>query len=231
MEFQPIGFAETCFHDKFGTPRQPHIAPDTHGILHLNPTLNPHDSLRALEGFSHLWIIFAFDAPSNPHFCRATVAPPRLGGKRVGVFATRTPRRPNPIGLSLVKIEKIMPPRIYFSGCDIISGTAILDIKPYIQSSDSVLNSKQGWLDQVSSPSLTVEFSLKSQEQLSAIPNGNSLKNNITAILAEDIRTQCDKRRQEPEKVFGFYIDSFNVRFHVSETCIHVMDIEPMCAQ
>lgn len=129
---------KTNFPEKRGTPRQPAICADSVAKLTLNNEVftNPEHSLEGLDEFSHMWILYHFHKNDSTHV-RAKVAPPRLNGLRTGVFATRSPHRPCPIGLSLVKIEQVEDRTIYFSGVDMVDGTPVLDIKPYIPQYDS----------------------------------------------------------------------------------------------
>ncbi|XP_076268326.1 tRNA (adenine(37)-N6)-methyltransferase-like [Rhynchophorus ferrugineus] len=138
FKFKPIGIISTHFPEKRGTPRQPGICKDTIAKLTLNKEVftNPYHALEGLQEFSHMWILFHFHKNEATHV-RAKVAPPRLNGIRTGVFATRSPHRPCPIGLSLVKIDRIMDRVIYFSGVDMIDQTPVFDIKPYIPHYDN----------------------------------------------------------------------------------------------
>lgn len=133
-----IGVIKTNFPEKRGTPRQPAICADSVAKLTLNNEVftNPEHSLEGLEEFSHMWILYHFHKNDSTHV-RAKVAPPRLNGLRTGVFATRSPHRPCPIGLSLVKIDYVENHTVYFSGVDMVDGTPIFDIKPYIPQYDS----------------------------------------------------------------------------------------------
>lgn len=133
-----IGVIKTTFPEKRGTPRQPGVCADSVAKIILNNDVftNPEHSLEGLDEYSHMWILFHFHKNDSTHV-RAKVAPPRLNGIRTGVFATRSPHRPCPIGLSLVKIERVEERLIFFSGVDMIDGTPILDIKPYIPQYDS----------------------------------------------------------------------------------------------
>ncbi|CAB3373761.1 Hypothetical predicted protein [Cloeon dipterum] len=138
VDFQIIGYISSWFAEKKGTPRQPGICKESTAKLTLRKELftNPEHTLEGLGNFSHLWLIFHFHKNEKGHV-KAKVAPPRLNGERVGVFGTRSPHRPSPIGLSLVKIEKVQGASIYFSGVDMVDGTPVLDIKPYIPHYDS----------------------------------------------------------------------------------------------
>ncbi|XP_064609208.1 tRNA (adenine(37)-N6)-methyltransferase-like [Liolophura sinensis] len=138
VPFTPIGFIKSVFKYKNGTPRQSQLCRDARGVLTIEKTIfnNPEHSLEDLDSFTHVWILFLFHKNSD---CatKAKVRPPRLGGKRVGVFSTRSPHRPNPIGLTLAKLDAVKGDKMYISGIDIIDGTPVLDVKPYIQEYDT----------------------------------------------------------------------------------------------
>lgn len=141
--FNPVGTIKTVFSDKRAVPRQASVASELSSRIELNPTIfnNPEHSLEGLKTFSHIWILYHFHR--NPAHFKAKVAPPRLDGARVGVFSTRSPHRPCPIGLSLVKIDRIEKSVIYFFGTDMVDGTPVLDIKPYIPKYDIPSNIDQ----------------------------------------------------------------------------------------
>lgn len=166
LKFTPIGYLESCYKDKFGTPRQPGLSPHALSQLKLRSDLQPQESLDGLEGFSHIWIIFVFHENQVSRF-HAKVHPPRLSGKSMGLFATRTPHRPNPIGLSLVKLEKIEDGIIYLSGADLIDGTPVLDIKPYIPDVEAVPYAKVGWVSEVPQRNIDIDFSDVAEAALS----------------------------------------------------------------
>ena len=146
--FEPIGYLKSCFHERNGTPRQAGLAPSARATLtltssHLN---NPAFSLEGLEGFSHVWLVFVFHLDRHAQqslgtaqsvgMVKSKISPPRLGGEKLGLFATRSPHRPVPIGLSLVKLESIYKETLCFEGIDLVDGTPILDVKPYIPTWD-----------------------------------------------------------------------------------------------
>lgn len=147
--FGVIGTLESCFSTKNGTPRQSGLAPASRARLKIESGQlnNPDYSLRELEGFSHVWVLFVFHLDQRAQACaegeggaevvKSTVAPPRLGGRKVGLFATRSPHRPAPIGLSLVKLEAVVGDEVHLSGGDFVEGTPVLDIKPYLPSFDA----------------------------------------------------------------------------------------------
>lgn len=137
--FKPIGIIRTDFPEKRAVPRQPTVCPRTQGCIQLSRDVfnNPEHSLDGLSEFSHLWIVYHFHR--NDAHAKAKVAPPRLGGERIGIFSTRSPHRPCPIGLSLVEIDRINGAQIYFFGTDMVDGTPVLDVKPFIPRYDSPL--------------------------------------------------------------------------------------------
>lgn len=142
ITFKPIGLIRTDFPEKRAVPRQPSVCSRLSGMIELNKDVfnNPEHSLERLSDFSHLWIIYHFH--KNDAHAKAKVAPPRLGGERVGIFSTRSPHRPCPIGLSLVEIDRIEGCNIYFHGTDMVDGTPVLDLKPYIPRYDSPIQNR-----------------------------------------------------------------------------------------
>lgn len=139
IQFKPIGVIRTVFAEKRAVPRQPSVGSKLQGRIDISASVfnNPEHSLEGLTGFSHMWVIYHFH--KNDSHAKAKVAPPRLSGERVGVFSTRSPHRPCPIGLSLVEIERVEGNAIYFLGTDMVDGTPVLDIKPYIPHYDNPL--------------------------------------------------------------------------------------------
>lgn len=149
--YSPIGYMRTCFTEKFGAPRQPLMIPDATGILKLNPDPAFAQAVEELGSFSHLWIIFVFHQHAGMPW-HPRIQPPRAEIKKVGVFASRSPHRPNPIGISAVKLEKIDfnaegGIEIHVSGVDILDGTPVLDIKPYLPYADSIPEASSGWAE------------------------------------------------------------------------------------
>lgn len=143
---EAIGKVRSCFKQKFGTPRQPGKAIHAVAELEIFPSWQPELSLRGLEKFSHLWVIFWFHENGGYKF-HAKIHPPRLKGESVGVFASRSPHRPNPIGLSVLKILKVMEKSVLVTGVDLIEGTPILDMKPYLTHIESLPEAQDGWVD------------------------------------------------------------------------------------
>ncbi|MBS1971535.1 MAG: tRNA (N6-threonylcarbamoyladenosine(37)-N6)-methyltransferase TrmO [Bdellovibrionales bacterium] len=156
-DLKPIGYLESSYRDKFGTPRQPGLSPHAWSRLKIRADLQPVQALEGLENFSHVWLIFMFHQNKTARY-HAKVHPPRLGGESLGVFATRSPHRPNPIGLSLVELVKIEGDSLILAGADLVDGTPILDIKPYIPEVEAKPEARTGWLDKAEKKQITVEF-------------------------------------------------------------------------
>ena len=174
VEVTPIGFLKSCYPDKFGTPRQPGLVPGARAELKLRPDLQPELALQGLEGFSHIWLIFVFHKNQSARY-HAKVHPPRLGGEPIGLFATRTPHRPNPIGLSLVELIEIQQDTLILEGIDLIEGTPILDIKPYLPEVESQPLARTGWTSEAPPHQLQVQFSTSALEALSVWQAGSQV--------------------------------------------------------
>ena len=137
-KFEPVAVVHSCFAEKFAIPRQPLLAPAATATLELLPPYDQPEALEGLEGVSHLWLLFVFHAAGHGSK-HLRVRPPRLGGnQRIGVFASRAPHRPNPIGQSVVRLEGIVDGRLLLSGVDLLDGTPVLDIKPYVPYADAI---------------------------------------------------------------------------------------------
>jgi tRNA (adenine37-N6)-methyltransferase len=141
---EAIGVIKSCYRDKFGTPRQPGLSQSSFAEIILDKKWQPENALQGLEGFSHLWVIFHFHQNKLGRY-HAKVHPPRLSGDSIGLFATRSPHRPNPMGLSVVKIEKIENGVITVSGVDFVDNTPVFDLKPYLPEVESIPTAKSGW--------------------------------------------------------------------------------------
>jgi tRNA (adenine37-N6)-methyltransferase len=235
--YTPIGIMKTCFTEKFGIPRQSMMVREAKGILKLYPHPHFRVALNHLEEFSHLWILFVFHHHSDKQW-RPTIRPPRIDGpRRVGVFASRSPHRPNPIGLSAVRLERIdldSPHgiEIHLSGVDIMDGTPVLDIKPYLPFADCIPEAEGGWANE-KPRRYSVEFSPKS---LQAVENYSSeqhphLKQLISQMLEWDPRPTSQRRAMpisHPKTqglVFGFRILDLDVQWQVKDASIYVLDL------
>ena len=226
MEISPIAYIKTDFPEKFGVPRQSGLAKHLRGKIVFEKEFRNADALRGLDGFSHLWLIWEFSANRRTGQWQPTVRPPRLGGNvQMGVFATRSPFRPNPLGLSCVRISDIdlnTPdgPVIYVTGADLMDGTPIYDIKPYIRYADSRPEAVCGYVDELHERCLKV-----------VIPAGlsdNIEEKNIIPSLIETLR--LDPRpsyHNDPDRDYGMSFAGYNVRFRVSDDTLTVTDITP----
>jgi len=172
MTFEPIGYVRCSQRYRAEAPRQATLA-DNSGIIELNPGMNFETALSDLEGFDHIWVIFAFHLNNN---WKPKVSPPIKGTKkRVGVFSTRSPHRPNPIGMSCVRLTKIEGRVLYIENFDMLDGSPVLDIKPYIGLSDSHLEASRGWLPDTLPEGWCVEFSMIAHEQAEFINKRSGL--------------------------------------------------------
>ena len=218
-----IGRIVTDFSSKFGLPRQSGLVESITGKIVFEEEFRVTEAFRGLEEFSHIWILWQFSEAVRDGWS-PTVRPPMLGGnKRVGVFATRSPFRPNSIGLSSVKLEHIVysdkdGPVLYVSGCDLMDGTPIYDIKPYLAYTDSHPDAVGGFTQTLPERSLEVEVS---DELLSCVPDEK--RSTLRAILSHDPRPSY---QNDPERIYGFVFAGFEVRFVVCDGVLTVVSID-----
>lgn len=216
FHFPAIGLVHSCFKEKFGIPRQPGLAPLARAQIELLPPYNEPSTFDGLEGCTHLWVQFVFHANKREEW-KPKVKPPRLGGnKTLGVFATRSPTRPAPIGLSVVRFEGIIERDgkllVEISGVDLLDGTPVLDIKPYVPYVDCVPEAKNTFA--ASMPAL---ISVEIPDELRAFcadyqrNTGTDLAGLITQILQQDPRPQY--QQPEPERVYGMKLLDLDVRW------------------
>ena len=227
MEIKPIAFIKTEFPEKFGVPRQSGLARNLKGRIIFEPEYRNPDALRGLEGFSHIWLIWEFSANRTTSPWQPTVRPPRLGGNaHMGVFATRSPFRPNPLGLSCVKIHSVElstpdGPVVTVLGADLMDGTPIYDIKPYIRYADSRPEAVCGYVDALEERSLKVVF-----------PSELSAKIADTEVIPSLVETlRLDPRpsyHDDPQREYGLSFAGYNIRFHVSGNVLEVTDVAPI---
>lgn len=227
----PIAHFHSAFPTKFGIPRQSGIVAELRGRIVFEPPYRNMDALRGLDGFDYLWILWEFSANKSREERGATswqptVRPPLLGGNtQMGVFATRSPYRPNPIGLSSVRIERIElslteGPVIHVLGADLMDGTPIYDIKPYVTYADCHPDARSGFVDERRWQELAVAFPL----HLQALIKPESLEA-LTRVLALDPRPQY---QDNPKKVYGMPFEGYDIRFTVADGTLTVVDIEPL---
>ena len=227
MEIKPIAFIKTEFPEKFGIPRQSGLAKDRRGRIIFEPQFRNPDALRGLEGFSHIWLIWEFSANRTTREWQPTVRPPRLGGNtHLGVFATRSPFRPNPLGLSCVEIDRIdlftdEGPVITVKGADLMDGTPIYDIKPYIRYADSRQQALCGYVDSLEERSLKVVF----PSELSSRIEDTSVIPSLVETLRLDPRPSY---HDDPERVYGLSFARLNVKFRVNGEVLTVVDVKPL---
>lgn len=188
--FEPIGFLKSAFPDKFGVPRQSGLVKKVYSELKLRSNLQPEIALQGLEGYSHIWLQFVFHLNNSARY-HAKIHPPRLKGESVGVFSTRSPHRPNPIGLSVVELIEIKNDILILAGADLVDGTPILDIKPYLPAFENIPNAKGGWMAAVEANAIEVGFTPEALEILQTWMNrsGRSeLKDVIQELIQQDPR-------------------------------------------
>lgn len=244
IRFKPLGVLHTCYKEKFGIPRQPNLVAAP-GKLVFNQEFAREEAVRGLEGFSHLWVIFLFHDlagktsadKSGP--CRVwspMVRPPRLGGnKKVGVFASRSPFRPNPIGMSPVRLESLeiteKGPVLHLSGVDILDKTMVLDIKPYLPYSDAIPDAMTGFAQGRPETGLEVDFSDRALNQIREksrdIPNLMAI---IRGILENDPRPAYRSSQtpgSDASRVYGIRIFDFDLKWRVDQGRVLVTCLEP----
>ena len=223
MNIQPIATIHTEFPEKFGIPRQSGLAANLQARIVFEPMFRNPDALRGLEGFSHLWLIWEFSANRGGRQWQPTVRPPRLGGNQhMGVFATRSPFRPNPLGLSCVELERVdwdAPdgPVLIVRGADLMDGTPIYDIKPYVAYADAHPEARSGFVDEKKWETLTVDFpdDLRRIVPVELFPA-------LVKVLELDPRPQY---HDDNSKVYGMPFDIFDIRFVVDGKQLTVVDI------
>lgn len=210
------------FPTKFGVPRQSGLVESLQATVVFEPEYRSADAVRGLDAFSHIWLIWEF-SESKRDTWSSTVRPPRLGGNaRMGVFATRSPFRPNPLGLSCVRLERVelhpeLGPVLHVSGADLMDGTPIYDIKPYIPYADSHPDASAGFTGQVDMQPLRVEIP---PTLLGLLPLDK--REALTGVLAQDPRPRY---QTSPERVYGLEFAGFDVRFTVDGDTLTVREI------
>ena len=213
------------FPTKFGIPRQPHLVEELRSTIVFEPEYRNADALRGIEGFSHLWVIWQFSEAVRTGWS-PTVRPPRLGGNtRMGVFATRSPFRPNNLGLSCVKLLGVemtadLGPVIHVSGADLMDGTPIFDIKPYIPYADSHPEALGGFTDTADEFILKVDFP---EELLQKLPE--SKRAAAIGVLSHDPRPSYQRK---PGRVYGLPFAGSDIRFTVEDNCLTVCEVVPL---
>lgn len=226
----PIGILHSPYREKFAVPRQPGLVTAARAELHLLGACNREEILRGLEGFSHLWLLFIFHQVMGEGW-KPTVRPPRLGGnQRLGVFATRSPYRPNPIGLSAVKLEGFEKRGnqwlLHLRGADLVDGTPIVDIKPYVPYADAIPEARGGFTEDVEIPAITLHFSPHSREQLAALaPDYPNLEQLLRQVIGQQPQPAYQRDSIQPRS-YGMSLYDLNIRWIASADGHEVIAIE-----
>ena len=221
-EMKIIARIRTELPEKFGVPRQSGLVPQLRGRVVFEPGYRNPDAVRGLEDFSHIWLIWQFSETVRESWS-PTVRPPRLGGNtRMGVFSTRSPFRPNSLGLSSVRLEKIelhpgLGPVLHISGADLMNGTPIYDIKPYLPYADSHPEVRGGFTDKIEDYRLEVEFPETLIEKVPA-----EQREALMEVLANDPRPRYQNK---PDKIYGLAYGSHDIHFTVKDKTLKVCDV------
>jgi tRNA-Thr(GGU) m(6)t(6)A37 methyltransferase TsaA len=225
MTLTPIAYIDSPYKEKFGTPRQPGLVADIVSKVVLVPPFNEADAVRGLADFSHIWLQFIFHQTQNAPW-QALVRPPRLGGnKKIGVFASRATHRPNALGLSLVRLLEVDVTQgvvLTVAGADLIHGTPVVDIKPYLPFVEAKPHAKMAYVTGAP-PLLAVHWSDQAladlQHYQQTLPDLAAL---ITQVLAQDPRPAY---HEDPERLYGLALFDFNIRFKINEFGVTVVSI------
>lgn len=222
VAMQVVARIHTDFKTKFGIPRQSGLVQELQAKIIFEELYRDPNAVRGIEGFTHLWLVWQFSEAVRKGWS-PTVKPPRLGGNtRMGVFATRSPFRPSPVGLSCVRLERVeldpvLGPVLHVSGADLMDGTPILDIKPYVPYADAHPEASAGFTDQNQNYQLNVEFPT---ELLEKIPEDR--RAGLLGVLAQDPRPSY---QEDPERAYGMNFAGLDVRFRVQDNVLHVFDV------
>lgn len=226
MTLEPVATIRSCFGGKFGIPRQPGLCPSAWGRLVFHPAFRSREAVRGIEGFSHLWLIFGFHETVAQGW-KPTVRPPRLGGnERVGVFASRSTFRPNGLGLSLVRLEGLDEtaadaPVILLGGLDLLDGTPVYDVKPYLPYAEAVPEAAVGFASEAVSR-WGVEVSDAARDAFDRLPS--RARAVLLEVLSLDPRPAT---HSDPDRIFGASLCGCNVRFVIREGSCRILSIEP----
>ncbi|MDY6463774.1 MAG: tRNA (N6-threonylcarbamoyladenosine(37)-N6)-methyltransferase TrmO [Bacteroidales bacterium] len=224
MEIKPVADYHGPLTTKFGIPRQSGLI-DLPGEIVFRPAFRSPDAVRGLEGFDRIWLIWEFSDNPDAKTFQATVRPPRLGGNTaLGVFATRSPFRPNRLGLSCVELVRIDPegPVLHVKGADLMDGTPIYDIKPYVPYADAFPEARGGFTDTAAWEPLQVDFSPAALEVLAAQPDPDVLRTRLEQVLAQDPRPRF---HHDPDRLYGMPFGPFDIRFQVKGKVLSVVEI------
>lgn len=230
IPMQPIGFIRSGFPEKFGIPRQAGLVSEASASLELLPPFDTPEAVRGLEGFSHIWLIFVFHAHLESGW-KPTVRPPRLGGnKRLGVFATRSPFRPNPVGLSAVALERTVTQNghtvLHLRGTDLLDGTPVLDIKPYVPYADALPEAQGGFAAERPQPMVQVDFTPEASTHCLELESEGypRLEKLIRQVLENDPRPAYQATRPGKQN-FGMRLFDLELRWRAEKKRVTVASI------
>ncbi|POU20397.1 tRNA (N6-threonylcarbamoyladenosine(37)-N6)-methyltransferase TrmO [Acinetobacter sp. ACNIH3] len=227
-----IGIMKSPYKEKFGIPRQPNLV-EVGSYIEMQAPYNDLLAFEGIEEFSHLWLLWQFHDNKNQENSkfRPQVRPPRLGGnQKIGVFATRSMYRPSPIGLSVVKLKEVKKfgktVRVYVTGSDLLDGTPIVDIKPYIHYSDAVMEAQSGYAQEEPVRKYVV-WSEQAELEREQLVQTKGLSEQVIRELAEVLSLDPRPAYQEdPERIYGMHFADFNIKFIVNETSVLIVEIE-----
>jgi len=252
--FTPVGHVHSCFKEKFGIPRQPGLVSEACATLELEPPYNRNEALVGLEGFSHIWIIFVFHEAMREQW-RATVRPPRLGGnQRIGVFASRSPFRPNPVGMSVVKLERVECDGgrclLHLRGIDLLDGTPVLDIKPYLPYADALPEADGGYAAESPTSAIPVTFSELAEAQCTERERNGTLglRRLVEQVLSLDPRPAYygygdnkyadrartnknnagEEKKNNEKQLFAMRLHDFDLHWKVKADHVEVLELRPV---
>lgn len=228
VTYQTIGLIHTPFKEKFGTPRQPGLVPQAKGWIEFFPPYNQAEAFEGLTGFSHLWLLFDFHLTPDKEF-QASVRPPRLGGNtKQGVFATRSPFRPNSIGLSVVEnegwVEKEEQHVLQVKGVDLVDRTPILDIKPYLPYCENLPQAIGGFAGKAPQAILQVIWSPEALAQMQEHELDKDFQTLANAVLSQDPRPAYQHGQNTPEG--GLFLDEINIKYRVEKNQLTIFGLE-----
>ncbi len=218
MNIEPVAYFRSPLDGKFGIPRQSGLAPDLAGEVRFVPPYDAPEAVRGLEGFDYCWLIWGFSLnPSDPR--HLTVRPPRLGGnERVGVFASRSPFRPNPLGLSCVRIGSVEAGVLKVYGADLADGTPIYDVKPYVEYADSKSGVRNGFVDSAQWTPLKVDFP---KHLIDKMPPDQAQA--LLQVLSQDPRPRY---QEDPGRLYGMSFGGWEIKFNVQDGILFVKSAE-----
>lgn len=231
FELTPIAYLESCFKEKFGIPRQPGLVKSSTAKISFPLESRYVEAIHGLEGFSHIWLITLFHQAMRDDW-KARIRPPRLGGnKSIGVFASRSPFRPNPVGLSAVRLERIEKKKskivLHLAEIDLVDGTPILDIKPYVAYSDAIQDTQDGYTEEKAWQQIPVQFSKSFDKAYSDIEHKYpNLKDLIEEIVNQDPRPAY-KKNSEDKQSYAFKLYDFDVVWSVENSIATIEKLRP----